>query len=75
MEAGARGEAWSSDLSWAARSQPWTAEVHPEGLQQEEVWPGSGDLASGSISITCWVTGHQVSVSFLIFTVGLMLPH
>lgn len=43
MKAGVRGQAWYSGDLWLS---------HPQGLQQEEPWSGSGDLASSSVSVT-----------------------
>ena len=57
MEAGARGGGLV--LRWAI------TESHPKGLQQEDPWSGSGDLASSSISVTYMLDDRSLALSFL----------
>lgn len=41
------------------------AEFHPQGLQPEETWSGSGDLASGSFFVTYMLGERSMGISFL----------
>lgn len=45
------------------------AEAHPQGYQQGDPW-----FSVPSLLLTCWIQGHQASVSLLILMVKINAP-